>query len=157
MKKAYLLSLTSGISRDVKRRTFGAAQESLIVRYLKEVMMRKLLIIGISAASACLLYSNAASAFPGAAPKSLAPSASIGVDLFQQVHSRKHRHRHRHYAYRGYRGYPIGSYPYAAYSYPVYVPLYYGHHLGGYYGHHLGGHLSSGHNFGGHLQHHGHH
>ena len=87
--------------------------------------MRKLLIIGISAASACLLYSNAASAL--------------------------------HYAYRGYRGYPIGPYPYAAYSYPVYVPLYYGHHLGGYYGHHLGGHLSSGHNFGGHLQHHGHH
>lgn len=111
-------------------------------------VMRKLLLVGISAVSACLLQSNAASALPGA-PKSLATSASIGGDLFQQVHSRKHRHRHRYHAYRGYRGYPIGPYPYAAYSYPVYVPLYYGHHLGG--------HLSSGHNFGGHLQHHGHH
>lgn len=115
--------------------------------------MPKLLLVGISAVSACLLYSNAASALP-AAPKSLAPSAAIGGDALQQVHSRKYRHRH--HAYRGYRGYSMGPYPYA-YSYPVYVPLYYGHHLGGDYGHHLGGHLSSGHNFGGHLQHHGHH
>lgn len=102
--------------------------------------MRKLLIVGVSAVSACLLYINPANALP-VATKSLAASVSIGEGLFQQVHSR--RYRHRHDAYRGYRGYPIDAYPYTPYSYPVYAPFYFGHHLEGHHfgGDHFGGHL----------------
>lgn len=137
----------SWASRRSRAYSVGASGENRLADYLPEVLMRKLLVVGVSAVSASLfLYTNSANALP-VATKSLAASVSIGEDLFQQVHFR--RYRHRHPAYRGYRGYPIGTYPYTAYSYPVYVPFYFGHHLGG---HHFGGH-----HFGGHLGHHGYH